>query len=134
MHPPLQISLTYPLQLERSRRTGRMQQSHLSPKQGIPSLPTNYQPISLPSILSKVQERIIHCRLCKYIAPHLPPNQSGFHCKDGTEVQLAILIHHISVFRDLDRTVTACFFDLSKAFDKLGQGLLVKLAHYGASA
>ena len=33
------------------------------PKAGNPSLPTNYRPISLLSILSKVQERIIYCRL-----------------------------------------------------------------------
>ena len=105
------------------------------PKAGNPSLPTNYRPISLLSILSKVQERIIYCRLYNYIAPHLPSNQSGFRCKDGTEFQLARFIHHISVARDSGRTVTACFFDLSKAFDRVWhQGLLAKLAHYGVSA
>ena len=48
------------------------------PIAGNPSLPTNYRPISLLSILSKVQERIIYCRLYNYITPifHLTSQDS----------------------------------------------------------
>ena len=53
----------------------------------------------------------------------------------NTEFQLARLIHHISLAPDSGRTVTACFFDLWKAFDRVWhQGLPAKLAHYGVSA
>ena len=45
-------------------------------KKGPKTSPTNYRPISLLSITSKVQERIVHDR--KHISPHLPSQQSGF--------------------------------------------------------
>ena len=47
-------------------------------KKGPKTSPTNYRPISLLSITSKVQERIVHDRLYKHISPHLPSQQSGF--------------------------------------------------------
>ena len=100
-------------------------------KKGDPHLSTNYRPISLLSVVSKVLERIVHKRLYKHIEHYLPPNQSGFRQNDGTEHQLARLIHEISARRDEGQAVIACFFDLSKAFDRVWhEGLLAKLKHY----
>ena len=102
------------------------------PKSGNPSHPTNYRPISLLSIISKTQEKIVHSRLYNHIAPHLPSNQSGFRKQDGTELQLARIVQQISAARDAGKHVVTCFFDLSKAFDPVWhQGLLKKLSHYG---
>ena len=93
---------------------------------------TNYRPISLLSVVSKVQERIVHQRLYTHIEPHLPADQSGFRSKDSTELQLSRLVHEISASRDSGQAVSACFFDLSKAFDRVWHaGLLAKLEHLG---
>ena len=101
-------------------------------KKGNPASLTNYRPISLLSIISKIQERIVYEQLYEHINPHLPPHQSGFRSNDGTELQLSRLIHHITAARDSGQTVLACFFDLSKAFDRVWhRGLLAKLSHLG---
>ena len=101
-------------------------------KKGSKGLTTNYRPISLLSIVSKVQERIVHRRLYKHLEPYLPTGQSGYRQNDGTEFQLLRLVHEISAHRDNGHAVMACFFDLSKAFDRVWHaGLLSKLAHFG---
>ena len=103
-------------------------------KKGAKTSPTNYRPISLLSITSKIQEKIVYSRLYQHILPHLPTHQSGFRQHDGTELQLARLVHQISAARDSGQSVLACFFDLSKAFDRVWhEGLLAKLLHYGVS-
>ena len=103
-------------------------------KKGDPHLPTNYRPISLLSVVSKVLERVVHVRLYEYLEEHLPPHQSGFRQNDGTELQLSRLVHDISARRDGGQAVMACFFDLSKAFDRVWhEGLLAKLQHYGVA-
>ena len=104
-------------------------------KKGTKSSPTNYRPISLLPVVSKVQERVVYNRLYSHIQQHLPTHQSGFRQCDGTELQLARINHEISAHRDSGHHVSACFFDLSKAFDRVWHpGLLKKLFHYGVEA
>ena len=101
-------------------------------KKGAKTSPSNYRPLSLLSITSKIQEKIVYSRLYKHILPYLPPHQCGFRKHDGTELPLAHLVHQISAARDSGQSVLACFFDLSKAFDRVWhKGLLAKLLHYG---
>ena len=101
-------------------------------KKGAKPSPTNYRPISLLSTTSKIKEKIAYSRLYKHILPYLLPHQSGFRQHDGTELQMARLVHQISAARDSGQSVLACFFDLSKAFDRVWhKGLLAKLLHYG---
>ena len=101
-------------------------------KKGNPHLPANYRPICLLSVTSKILERIVHARLYSHVSQYLPHHQSGFRCHNGTELQLARLYHDISARRDEGQAVIACFFDLSKAFDRVWhQGLLHKLQHDG---
>ena len=112
--------------------TGRTPQCPPSIKKGAKTSPANYCPISLLSITSNVQEKIVYSRLYKHILPYLPPHQSGFRQHDGTELQLACLVHQISAGRDSGQSVLVCFFDLSKAFNRVRhKGLLAKLLHYG---
>ena len=55
-----------------------------------------------------------------------------FKKKDGTELQLLRPIHEVSENRDKGKAVATCFFDLSKAFDRVWhKGLLAKLQHAG---
>ena len=95
-------------------------------------LSSNYRPISLLSTTSKLLERIVHKRVLEHITPHLPNHQSGFRPGDGTVHQLSRLVHEISRSLDGSNAVVACFFDLSKAFDRVWhRGLLHKLEHLG---
>ena len=85
--------------------------------------------------MSKVQEGIVYNKLYSRIKHHLPTCQSGFRQHDGTKLQLARLVHQISANRDAGQHVSACFFDLSKAFDRVWHsGLLRKLEHYGVES
>ena len=104
-------------------------------KQGTTSFPTNYRPISLLLVVSKVQERVVYNRLYSHFQQHLPTHQSGFRQRDCTELQFARFNHEISIHRDSGHHVLVCFFDLGKAFDRVWHpGLLKKLFHYGVEA
>ena len=79
-------------------------------------------------------ERVVYGHLYKHLEQLLPVHQSGFRQQDSTELQLARLIHETSSRRDEGQAVMACFFDLSKAFDRVWhEGLLAKLQHYGVT-
>ena len=103
-------------------------------KSGDRALPTNYRPISLLSIVSKVQERLVFNKLYRFLRPVLSSRQSGFCKEDGTEFQLVRLVQSWSDLLDNSQFVGAVFFDLKKAFDKVWHaGLLSKLSAAGVS-
>lgn len=97
--------------------------SNITPifKAGDITLASNYRPISLLSLVSKILERIVHNALLSHLLHNdmLPANQFGFRPSSST--QEAIL----SMTRDWHNTleegdsVGCVFFDLSKAFDTL---------------
>lgn len=96
--------------------------------------PTNYRPISLLCILSKVLERIVYRQLYDHVSPHFPPNQSGFRRRDGTEYQLVRIVHNLAKAVDDSHYTLTCYFDLTKAFDRVWHaGLLAKLRHLGVA-
>ena len=97
-------------------------------KRGDKSLPTNYRPISLLSIVSKVIERLVYNKLYSFLSPSLSTRQSGFRKSDGAEFQLLRLVQRWSELLDKSCYVGTVFFDLRKAFDKVWhRGLIAKL-------
>ena len=72
-----------------------------------------------------------NCTLTRH--KFLPRHQSGFRRNDSTAyTELARLVHRLSSGLDQGKTVLACFYDLSKAFDRVWhKGLLAKLHHFG---
>ena len=101
-------------------------------KGGCKNSPSNYRPIALLSIVSKVMEKIVHKRLNAFLEPLLSKKQSGFRRKDGTSPQLIRLVQEWSTSLDASDLVGIIFFDFKKAFDRVClPGLLVKLRSTG---
>ena len=83
-------------------------------------------------MLSKVLERIVYRRLYVHVGTFLPIIQSGFRKNQGTVLQLTRIVQTIAAAINDKNVVASCYFDLSKAFDRVWHdGLLVKLPHIG---
>ncbi|MEW8545738.1 MAG: reverse transcriptase domain-containing protein, partial [Candidatus Thiodiazotropha sp.] len=100
------------------------------------SLPSNYRPITLLSILGKTMERCIHKYLYNFVIINqiLTPFQSGFVQGDSTTYQLIHTYHTFCESVDNGKEVRTVFCDISKAFDRVWhRGLLHKLSGIGCS-
>ena len=107
-------------------------------KKGNRQCKTNYRPISLLPIFSKIFEKqpfdVIYDNLSRNKL--MTPNQSGFRPGDSTINQLLFITHKIyCAFDDTPSKETrAVFLDLSKAFDRVWHiGLIHKLRSNGIS-
>ena len=99
---------------------------------------TNYRPISLLPIFSKVFEKLIFNNLYSYLTVNslITSKQSGFIKGDSTINQLLSIIEMIQKSFDCDvpKEVRGIFLDISKAFDKVWHpGLIHKLKQNGIS-
>ena len=103
-------------------------------KKGKKSDPSNYRPISLTCIASKILEHIVHSHVMKHFEHYniLTDCQHGFRSKRSTELQLILTIHDIASSLQQNKSIHAAVLDFSKAFDKVPhQRLLMKLERYG---
>ena len=100
------------------------------------SIPSNYRPISLLSIVGKTMESCVHKHLYNYIVTNQlsTPLQSGFREGDSTTNELLHTYHTICEAVDKDKKIRAVFCDISMAFDRVWhKGLLIKLRCMGCS-
>ena len=81
--------------------------------------PSNYRPISLLPVVSKVCERVAYNKLSRFLSPFLSQCQSGFRKGDSTTFQLIRLVQTWIDTIDRSECVGAVFFDLKKAFDRV---------------
>ena len=100
------------------------------------SSPSQYRPISLLSVISKIFESILN----RHILNHLSKNnllvdvQYGFRSARSTADVLTVISHRISEALDSTYDARAIALDISKAFDQVWhKGLLHKLSSYGIS-
>ena len=103
-------------------------------KNGDKKIVSNYRPISVLSVFSKIFEKIVYTRLFEYLdVNHILSNsQFGFRQKLSTSMALLELTDVISKCMDSKNFTVGVFLDLAKAFDTVDHGiLLAKLNHYG---
>ena len=103
-------------------------------KNGDKKIVSNYRPISVLSVFSKIFEKIVYTRLFEYLdVNHILSNsQFGFRQKLSTSMALLELTDVISKCMDSNNFTVGVFLDLAKAFDTVDHGILfAKLNHYG---
>ena len=96
-------------------------------------IPGNYRPISLPSVVIKVFERIIHQHLVSALESHhlLSPSQSGFRTRRSTVTLLTEAVSDWSLCLEQRGTVHCLLLDFAKAFDSVPhERLLLSWVHW----
>ena len=97
-------------------------------------LKSNYRPISLLPIFSKLYEKYIFVAMYDFFVENelLSKHQSGFRPGDSTIYQLLAITDEIFESFENNAETRAPFLDISKAFDKVWhEGLLFKLKRSG---
>lgn len=88
----------------------------------------DFRPVSILCVLTKVQEKMVHCQICEYLQCHniLNPLQSGFRKGYSTTTALVKVADDIRRALDETKVSVLALLDLSKAFDKVHHGLLIE--------
>ena len=101
-------------------------------QRGSRNVVSNYRPISLLCNLSKLLESIVFKQLLDHVDHYLPIHHSGFRKGDNTTFQLVRIVHKLSGAIETGQYAFSCFYDLSKAFDRVWHaGFLCKLEQLG---
>ena len=97
-------------------------------KSGDPSIPTNYRPVSLLPIVSKLLEKLVQRQLADLIQTNnvLPVTQYAFRAKYSTEQALVLLTDGLLAAKDQKLHTGACFRDMSNAFHKVRHHFLIQ--------
>ena len=103
-------------------------------KKGVRSLPGNYRPVSLTSVVCKVLESIIRDSIVKYFDDNnmIGDSQHGFRQHRSCLTNLLEFMEDMTSAIDRGRPVDIIFLDFQKAFDKVPHNrLLLKLNSFG---
>ena len=96
---------------------------------GLKSDASNYQPISLTSVLCKLCEHILHSTILTHLDNHKIPSdaQHGFKIRRLCDTQLLPALNDLAGKLEDNSQTDIIFLDFAKAFDKVShQGQLKK--------
>ena len=103
-------------------------------KNGSDSTLSNYRPISILPVLSKVLEHLVHTRITKFLDRHslLNSSQFGFRSNRNTTMALITTIDYLTQAFQSKKTSIGLFIDFRKAFDCVDHEItMTKLEKYG---
>ena len=93
---------------------------------------SNYRPISLLPLVSKVMERCVYDKIVDHISSKLHKLQHGFLKGKSTTSQLLSVLHEIGNLLDTRVQTDVIYLDFAKAFDRVDHHLLLwKLQRFG---
>ena len=90
-------------------------------KSGNPSDPSNFRPISVIPVITKLVERLVQRQLYHYLSYNhlLSSSQHGFRLCHSTETALTTVSDQILTATDDSKITLMCIIDLSKCFDTI---------------
>jgi hypothetical protein len=140
----LRGTLARPIRIiyESTLRTGRLptlwKRANISAifKKGSRREAGNYRPVSLTSVVCKIQEKFVRDWLMTHLRENhiLSPQQYGFVSGRSTTIQLLQVMEKWTAILDEGGEIDVLYFDFKKAFDTVAhKRLLSKLQAYGVS-
>ena len=101
------------------------------PKTGNERLVTNWRPISLLSLPSKIAEKLMHMHLSEVLEKleFLADEQFGYRSGRGTGDAIFRFVDDLYDGIDRGHLTPACFLDLKKAFDSVSHEYLLEIVH-----
>ena len=108
--------------------------AHIVPifKKGDKSKASNYRPVSLTVICSKLMENILHSNIITNLEQPsiLTEVQHGFRSRRSCENQVIYTVHELARSLSEGKQIDALLLHLSKAFDKVPHEQLLYKLHY----